>query len=160
MIGRPSWDQTFMDILPIIEGRVTCIYYKVATILALKGRIISFGYNGPGKGDDHCTEVGCAKLDKDGNKLPSGSGKCRGCHGEINVFLNMVFLGISFREDEAKKATLYVSISPCLDCAKHIANTGIKRIVYREKYDNMEGTSSYLEKQGVELIQFQGNKTL
>ncbi|MBL7053376.1 MAG: cytidine deaminase [Candidatus Portnoybacteria bacterium] len=155
---RPNWDETFMDILPILEKRVTCKYYKVAAVLAYKGRIISFGYNGPGRGDVHCTVVGCAKEDNEGNKLPPGSGKCRGCHCEMNVFLNIVFLGISLKEKEAGESTLYVSIRPCFDCAKHIGNSGIKRIIYRDDYDGDQVVFDYCKEREIELIKFKDIK--
>lgn len=51
------------------------------------------------------------------------------CHAEINAILN--YKGLLYDLDGA---TLYVNISPCYECAKLLAQLGIKRIVYHEEY--------------------------
>jgi len=152
---RPHWDEVFMSTVSIYEKRVTCVYYKIAAVLgnSKTGRLISVGYNGPIRGDVHCTEVGCAKEIK-GVKLPPGSNRCRGVHAEINAFLNMIYLGIKIDREEIKNTTLYISVRPCLDCTKAIINTGIKRIVYCNDYDGDNNAVSFCRKHKVKLIRF------
>nr|MBS9768151.1 CMP deaminase [Flavobacteriaceae bacterium] len=49
-------------------------------------------------------------------------------------------------------ATLYITLSPCTECSKLIYQSGIKRVVYSEKYRDTTGLE-FLEKAGVEIIQ-------
>ena len=51
-------------------------------------------------------------------------------------------------------ATLYVTLSPCFDCAKLIIQSGIKRVVYIEKYRSEDGLK-LLEKAGIEVEQIE-----
>jgi dCMP deaminase len=48
-------------------------------------------------------------------------------------------------------ATMYVTTSPCIECAKLIIQAGIKRVVYTQKYRRTDGTS-LLERAGVEVV--------
>lgn len=116
-MNRPSWDETFIRMAEVLAERSVCRHYKVGAVMAKDKRFLTGGYNGPVSGEPHCTEVGCAKKDKNGNKLPPGSGRCRGAHAEINAISNAANLGVAVRD-----ATLYITYRPCYDCAKHIVN--------------------------------------
>ncbi len=142
---RPSWDETWMEVVRVFEKRVTCIHYQVAAIIANGQRWIAEGYNGPVAGEPHCTEVGCAKM-VDGQKLPPGSGKCRGDHAELNA--------LGKAGDKARGASLYCTYRPCLTCAKRIINQGIKRVVYYKEYDGEEEARFLLRRRGIDLIPF------
>lgn len=145
---RPSWDETFMTFAVVASKRVMCIFYKVGAVITKDKQVLSIGYNGPVIGEPHCehAHVGCAKLDKKGNKLPAGSGKCRGAHAEINAISNSPV--------NVKDSTLYVTFRPCLGCAKQIINAGIKRVVYLNDYDGEEQAIELLEKSEIALIKF------
>lgn len=142
---RPTWDETWMEIVAVFEKRVTCVNYQVAAVIAMGQRFIAEGYNGPIAGEPHCSEVGCAKM-VNGVVMPAGSGKCRGDHAELNA--------LGKAGDRAKGASLYCTFRPCLTCAKRIVNQGIKRVVFRKNYDGEEEAINILRRRGVDLIPF------
>ncbi|MDP3052572.1 MAG: dCMP deaminase family protein [bacterium] len=127
--GRISWDDFFMSVAQLYAERSACKHFKVGVVFAKDKRILSGGYNGPPSGEPHCTEVGCAKEDKNGKRLPAGSGLCRGAHAETNAIANASSEGINLRG-----STVYCIYSPCYDCAKVLVNLGIKEFVYLKEY--------------------------
>ena len=82
---------------------------------------------------------------------PSGSGlaDCFCCHAEENSIVQAAYHGIS-----TKDSTIYVTLSPCLLCAKMIINAGIRRIMYREGYPD-EFSLRLLNEAGVTLERFE-----
>ena len=124
MKDRISRLQMFAEILEVVAKRSTCIKPNAA-ILVKDGRIISMGYNGSPKGAPHCIEVGC--LEEDGACI-------RTIHAEANAIAFAAKYGIS-----TEGATLYVTSSPCYDCAKLIVNSGITEVVYLKEYRRPEG---------------------
>ncbi|HLC38726.1 MAG TPA: hypothetical protein VJJ80_01165 [Patescibacteria group bacterium] len=118
---RPSWDETFMDIVAIFAKRPVCINNRVACVYANPNHhIIDTGYNGPLPDHPHCNNphVGCAK--KHGNA-------CRGLHAEDNATL-------SRSRSEFDGSTLYISRLCCTQCMKRQAAYGVKRIVFAQEY--------------------------
>lgn len=106
--------------------RSTCGRKAVGAIIAKDGRIISSGYAGPPSGFDHC------------NKQCMQAAKTNGCqrtvHAEQNAIAYAARHGIS-----TDGATLYCTLSPCLNCAKQLINSGIIRVVYLEQYRDTSG---------------------
>ncbi len=145
MTKRLTWDETWMEVVKVLEKRSMCVHYKVAAIIVKGKHLVSMGYNGPVSGEPHCEEVGCAKM-VDGVKLPPGSDKCRGAHAEDNA--------ITRAGQSAEGCSLYVSFRPCLPCAKRIINAGIRRIIYLKDYDGEEEAIDILRRRGVDLIPF------
>lgn len=81
---------------------------------------MSTGYNGSISGQAHCTEVGCMME----------NGHCvRTVHAEANAIIQAAKHG-----SRIDGATLYVTASPCWNCFKLIANSGIKKVVFGEMY--------------------------
>jgi dCMP deaminase len=148
-MGRPSWDETFMEMAVVFAKRSMCKHYKVGAVIAKDKRFLSAGYNGSVKGEPHCVEVGCAK-ENDGNRLPPGSGSCRGAHAEINAISNAANIGVKING-----ATFYITFRPCYDCSKHIVNAGIKRVVYLHDYDGDPLAIALLNRRGVGLVKFE-----
>jgi len=144
---RPSWDEYFMQIVDVVKTRSTCIRRQVGAILVVDKRIISTGYNGPPTGLPHCEETGCLREQLG---IPSGERPelCRGVHAEQNAIIQAALHGVS-----TKGATLYVSASPCVTCAKMLINAGVKRIVYEEEYPD-ELAFQLLKEAGIELVRF------
>ncbi len=129
--GRISWDELFMKITQLYGQRSSCKHFKVGVVFVRGNRILSAGYNGPPIGEVHCTEVGCAKEDDDGNRLPAGSGLCRGAHAEMNAIANASTEGVML-----DGATVYCTYSPCYDCAKVLVNLGIRKYFYEISYND------------------------
>ena len=99
-----------------------CSRSKVGAVLEKNGNIISFGYNGTPKGMDNCCE------DKNNVTFPHV------IHAESNAILKAGKSGHSTRY-----GTLYLTLSPCLDCSKLILQSEIKRVVYLEEYRDRSG---------------------
>lgn len=118
---------TFKKILKVFEQRSTCIRLKVAAIIVKDGRIISTGWNGVPSGMIHCKEY---FKDKSIENHHDFSEKYE-IHSEANAISFAAKTGIS-----TNNSILFVSLSPCVNCAKLIIQSGIKEIYYITKYDN------------------------
>jgi len=114
-----------------------CKRLQVGAVLAKDGRIISCGYNGTCPGDDNCCE------DEEGNTLPTVS------HAEANAIIFCARNGV-----ETVNCTLYVTVSPCIECSKLIATAGIVRVVYIKKFRETSGIE-FLQHRNIEVCQLQ-----
>jgi len=114
-------DKVFMNITKEVATLSHCVRFKVGAVLVKEGNIISMGYNGTPAGMDNCCE-------RDNVTVPHV------IHGEVNAILKAAKTGNS-----VNGGTLYLTLSPCLDCSKLILQSGIKRVVYLTAYRNLEG---------------------
>jgi len=128
--------------LSIVKKRSTCLRRDVSAIIVKDNRIISTGYNGSPKGVRHCEELGCLREQMG---VPSGQRHelCRGIHAEQNAIVQAAVYGVSING-----ATIYISHSPCVLCAKMIINAGIKNVKYLEGYPD-ESSLEILNEAGV-----------
>lgn len=123
-----DWDNTFMGMAKLISMRSKDPHKQVGAVIVDKDkRILSVGYNGMpfGLSDDENI------WEKEGNILNQKYTYI--CHAEENAVLN--YRGINTYLDGA---TLYVTLFPCNNCAKIIAQCGIKEIVYESDKHNKE----------------------
>ena len=112
-----------------------CERKKVGAIIVKNGMIISDGFNGTPTGfDNHCEDE-------------EGYTKWYVLHAEANAILK-----VANSTNSCEGATLYLTLSPCKDCAKLIHQSGIKRLVYIKEYKDSSGLK-FLKKAGVELTQ-------
>ena len=74
-------------------------------------------------------------------------------HGEENAIVQAAYHGIS-----VKDSTLYTTFSPCLLCAKMIINSGIKEVVYKDRYTIDETARWMLAEAGVVLRSVDGKE--
>ena len=112
-----------------------CERKKVGAIIVKNGMIISDGFNGTPTGfDNHCENE-------------EGYTKWYVLHAEANAILK-----VAKSTNSCEGATLYLTLSPCKDCAKLIHQSGIKRLVYIKEYKDSSGLK-FLKKAGVELTQ-------
>ena len=109
-----------MDIAKVISSRSTCERKFVGAVIVRDRTILSTGYNGSIRGMPHCTEVG--HMMEDGHCVAT-------IHAESNAILQAAKNGVN-----VDGATVYVTASPCWQCFKQIANTGMRRIVFGEFY--------------------------
>ncbi len=131
-ISRPSWDEYFLSIAHLVSQRSTCLRRKVGAVVVKDRRILTTGYNGAPRGITHCEVTGCLRQKL---KVPSGQRHelCRGLHAEQNAIIQAAYHGVSING-----SVLYVTVSPCIICAKMIINAGIKEVVFEGDYpDNM-----------------------
>ena len=124
---RPTRDQICMAQAMLTSLRSTCGRKQVGAVIAQSGRPISSGYAGPPAGFPHCTPE-CAHA-----ALATG-GCRRTIHAEQNALAYAARYGIS-----TDGATLYSTLSPCLECAKLLINSGIKNVWYYEEYRMPDG---------------------
>jgi len=121
---RITRDEMLMEIARIVARRSTCNRAQVGAGVAQDGRIVSTGYAGAPSGLPHCSPETC-----------NTSAPCtRTVHAEAGAISYAARSGIRL-----EGATLYCTHCPCLDCAKLIINTGIKRIIYDQAYRKTEG---------------------
>lgn len=145
---RPDWDTYFMEIAHVVATRANCSRRKVAALIVSDRRIISTGYNGTPRGVTNCFEGGCPRCS---GTAPSGTSleECICVHAEQNAICQAAYHGIS-----VAGSTIYVTISPCLTCAKLIINAGIREVVYGGDYAFTQQTEKLLKEAGVTCRRF------
>jgi len=146
---RMSWDEYFMGIVDLVKERSTCMRRQVGALIAKDKRILSTGYNGAPKGCPHCEEVGCLRKEL---SVPSGTRHelCRAVHAEQNAIVQAAYHGISLKD-----ATLYITDSPCVICAKLAINAGISKIIYKGDYPD-ELAKKLLSEAEIRIVKFEG----
>jgi dCMP deaminase len=125
---RPSVDEYFLKIASVVAERSTCRRHHVGAVAVRDKHILSTGYNGAPAGLKDCLELGCLR---DEMKIPSGTRHeiCRGIHAEQNVIIQASLHGVSI-----EGAIIYATHSPCILCAKMLANSRIKKLVTFGEY--------------------------
>ena len=117
---RVSWETYFMNIAREVATRSTCDRKHVGAVIVRDKTILSTGYNGSIKGLPHCDEAGHEMVE----------GHCvRTTHAEANAIVQAAKNGVKI-----DSAEIYVTASPCYNCFKLFANSGIKIIYYHEFY--------------------------
>ncbi len=146
-----SFDDIYMDLAQNLSRKSHCVKAKVGAVISKDTRIVSLGYNGPPAGTHNCDEQwpeeGCARDRKGGCSLA--------LHAEANAILYA-----SKNQITMEDATLYVTLSPCLACAKIIYTTGIKKVIYLDSYAAFKGITieegvEFLTRFGVTVEQYQ-----
>ena len=127
-------DKRYLRMTAICAENSYCQRRKVGAILVKDQMIISDGYNGTPAGFENVCE------DEDGLTKPYV------LHAEANAITK-----VARSNNSSEGATLYVSASPCMECAKLIIQAGIKRVVYNELYRISLGLD-LLERAGVECV--------
>lgn len=127
-ITRPDIDEYFLKIASVVAERSTCRRHHVGAVAVKDKHILATGYNGAAAGLKDCLELGCLR---DELNIPSGTRHeiCRGIHAEQNVIIQASLHGVSL-----EGATVYVTHTPCILCAKMLVNARIKRFVTFGKY--------------------------
>jgi dCMP deaminase len=120
MTERLSWDDYFMSIAHMVSGRSTCPRKSVGAVIVRDHTILSTGYNGSIRGLGHCEQEGC--MMEDDHCVAT-------IHAEANAIILAARNGVMLDGAEC-----YVTASPCWNCFKMLANTGVGRIVYGEFY--------------------------
>ena len=115
----------------------------VGAVIVKDDRIISIGYNGMPTGwDNNCEDI---KINNDGQyELKT---KPEVLHAETNCVAKL-----AKSTESGLGATMFVTHSPCLDCAKLVYQSGINTVYYRNSYRNEDGIQ-FLEKAGVKIEQ-------
>lgn len=132
-------DRLYLRMAYVWAENSYCNRNKVGCLLVKNRTIISDGYNGTPTGfPNQCEDTE--------NKTLSTV-----LHAEANAITK-----ISKSTNSAEGATLYVTLSPCFDCAKLIIQSGIKRVVFSELYRNTDAFKLF-EQVGIEVKQININ---
>jgi len=127
-------DRRYLDMAKIWAENSYCKRRKVGALLVKDKMIISDGYNGTPSGfENNCED----ENDKT---------KAYVLHAEANAITK-----VAKSNNSSQGSTLYVTSSPCLECAKLIIQAGINRVVFTEKY-RLEDGIKLLERAGIEVI--------
>ncbi len=130
-------DSRYLRMAKIWAENSYCKRRKVGALIVKKKMIISDGYNGTPSGFENVCE-------DDGDIT-----KQYVLHAEANAITK-----VAKSNNSSKGSTLYVTSSPCIECAKLIIQAGIKRVVFAEKYRITDGLE-LLERANIEIIQQQ-----
>ena len=117
-------DEVLMNMAREVARLSTCNRLKVGAILTKDYRVISTGYNGTPSGMPHCSH---------------SVGETGGCKDAVHAEANSIAFAARLGGSGTMDSTLYVTHSPCMECAKLIINAGISRVVYGEEYRLVEG---------------------
>ncbi len=142
--SRPDIDEYFLKIALVVAERSTCRRHHVGAVAVKNKHILCTGYNGAPSGSRDCLELGCLR---DELGIPSGERHeiCRGIHAEQNVIIQAGLHGVSLEE-----STIYATHTPCILCAKMLANAKIKRFVTFGSY-NDNGFVKLFKETGIEV---------
>jgi dCMP deaminase len=127
-VKRPETDDYFLKIAAVVAERSTCRRHHVGAVAVRNKHILTTGYNGAPAGVPDCLELGCLR---DENHIPSGTRHeiCRAVHAEQNVIIQAAQHGVNL-----EGATVYCTHTPCILCAKMLANARIRRFVSFGQY--------------------------
>ena len=122
---------------------------QVGAVIVKDDSVISYGYNGmPAGWDNNCEDEIGHVLDVDENVVEIRlKTKPEVLHAESNAIAKL-----AKSTESGDGAVLFVTHSPCLDCAKLIFQSGICGVFYRDSYRNTDGTA-FLERSGVKVTQ-------
>lgn len=139
-----------MDLAINLAQRSHCVRAQVGAVLVNDTRIISIGYNGPPAGTHNCDdEFGAEGCPRD------SKGSCSlALHAEQNAILYATKNGAN-----VEGSTLYVTLSPCIACARVIYSMKIKKVLYVNSYAEYKGIGidegvEFLRKFGIEVIKY------
>ena len=151
---KQKFIDAYMDVAKRFAQLSTAKRLQVGSIIVKDDRIISIGYNGmPAGWDNNCEyEVEILKsefcrgtwLEKTGEFKT----KPEVIHAEANAIAKLAKC-----TESGKDSTMFLTHSPCIQCAKQIYTAGINRVYYDQSYKDVDGIE-FLNKCGVEVLQW------
>lgn len=142
-----EYDKAYMKMAMAMSNLSYAQRKKVGSIIVSKDdQVIAQGYNGTPVGWNNC----CERMDPVTKRLVTIP-EC--LHAESNAITKCAKYMNSTQD-----STIYVTLSPCFDCAKLIIQSGIKRVVFHEVYRNLDGVR-FLSQCGVKIEQINMSET-
>jgi dCMP deaminase len=130
-----KWQQAYMDTAERFGALSTAKRLQVGAIVVKDNRIISIGYNGmPSGWNNECEDENFKT-------------KPEVLHAEENAIAKL-----ASSHESGKGSEIYITHSPCMNCAKLIYASGIAKVYYKHKYRSEDGIH-FLEKCGLEVKQ-------
>ena len=131
-----KYDMSFLKMAKEWSYNSYAVRKKVGCLIVRDNNIISDGFNGmPSNMDNSCEDE-------------NGETKWEVLHAESNALMKLTKTNQS-----AEGSTLYITFSPCKNCAKLIYQAGVKRIVYTERHSDTEALE-FLGKMGIKLSKY------
>ncbi len=131
---QEQFDRRYLEMARIWAKNSYCKRRQVGALIVKDKMIISDGYNGTPSGFENNCE------DESGRTYPYV------LHAEANAITK-----VAKSNNSSENATLYITTSPCLECAKLIIQSGIIRVVFADKYHQEDGIN-LLKKAGIEIV--------
>ena len=135
---KPKFVELYSDIAERVSKLSSARRLQVGAIVVRDDRIISIGYNGMPAGWDN----NCEHLQEDGTLKT----RPEVLHAEMNALMK---LARSY--ESGLGADLFITHSPCMECAKGIYQAGINRVYYGTQYRSREGIQ-FLNQSNIEVI--------
>ena len=131
-IKRPTWDQVWTHVAHKISERSLDPRRKVGAVIISNDntQVLALGYNGDHRGGPNEVE----------SNIPGESGFI---HAEINALIKLDF-------NNPKHKVMYITTSPCTQCAKAIINAQIDEVVYDQEYRDLTGVK-LLQESGIQV---------
>ena len=126
MAQQKDLDFIYLEMAQTLSTLSSAVRRKVGCLIVKDTQIISEGYNGTPRGFDN----GCEYIDHVDHMYT----KPEVLHAESNAITKL-----ARSTNSSSGATLYVTCSPCFECAKLIIQSGIERVVYDEEYKSQKG---------------------
>lgn len=114
-----------------------CTRLKVGSIIVKDNRVISYGYNGTVSGDENVCEN------------DEGKTKNNVIHSEMNAIYKC-----AKSPESSENSTMYITHSPCFNCAYGIVQSGIKEVYYQHDYRDLAPVD-YLRSKGIKVEKFE-----
>ena len=140
-VNGTKFDKSYIEMAHVWAKNSYCERRRVGALIVKDRMIISDGYNGTPSGFENVCE------DENGITKPYV------LHAEANAITK-----VAKSNNSSEGATLYITDSPCMECAKLIIQAGISRVVYSNKYRVTEGLD-LLERAGVLVEQLRYKST-
>jgi len=148
---KPKFQKLYSEMAHSVAKMSYSRILQVGAIIVKDDKVISMGYNGmPAGWDNNCEDavpqvVGVAPDGHDLVELTLKS-KPEALHAESNAILKLAKTG-----GGADGADIFITHSPCMDCAKLIFQSGISRVFYSEDFPNGNGLK-FLKQNGIKVI--------
>jgi dCMP deaminase len=134
-----------MQVARIYASLSTAIRLKVGAIVVKDNRVLSIGYNGMPPGwTNECENI--IRIEENGIGKYTTKTKPEVIHAEANAIAKL-----AKSTESGDGADMFLTHAPCIDCAKQIFTSGIKKVYFGEHYRNEDGLT-FLEKCGVEIV--------
>ena len=151
-----TWNEYYMDMLPLVAQRSSCIRHQIAAILTKNDHILATGYNGTPHGILNCNDGGCIRCASDiAQNL--GYDFCSCLHAEENILLDAAITGIS-----VVGCVVYTTFRPCIGCLRKLIQCRIKIVYYGGDWDFSYNNSelenfhqSLIKQSGIEMVWMQ-----
>ena len=129
---KDRWIQYYVKVAKDTALLSSAKKLQVGCVIVRDNRILSIGYNGTPSGWDNCCEE-------------NGKTKPEVLHAEANALMKLCS-----STESSLRATLFVTHTPCIECAKLIYQAGISQVYYINEYTATKGCGQeFLEKAGI-----------